>query len=120
MNVSSISIVITIFIWYLLIGIFNLVYLGATKKLNNLNWLKFILESFGLVAVYFVVNAVSFIFASSISIPLFMAVNALILFASISVYARYVMKLENYQFIYYSLVFTLIFNLAWYRLLGVL
>ena len=122
MNISATSIVITIFIWYLLIGIFNLVYLSVTKKLNDLNWLKFILESFGLVAVYFFVTAISFLFAgsSSLSVPIFISINILALFVSVAAYARYVLKLENYQFIYYSLFFTLIFNLFWYRLLGVL
>lgn len=120
MNISGISIIITIFIWYLLIGIFNLAYLGITKKLNGLNWTRFILESFGLVAVYFFVNALTFLLAGSISVPLFMTVNALILFISVAIFARYVIKLEKYNFIYYSLVFTLIFNLAWYRLMGIL
>ena len=120
MNTSPISIVITLFFWYILIGIYNLAYLGLTKKIGNLDWRKFILETLGLVFVYFVINAASVQIAGSQSVALFSILNAVLIFVLVLPYSKFIMKFETLDAAIYSLIFTLIFNLYWYSLFGIL
>lgn len=119
MNVSTVSIFITVTLWYVLIGIYNIVYLGITKKLDSFDWKKFILETFGLVAVYFLLNSVSFQFGGN-SRTVFIVSNILLILVCVFGYSRFVMKLEQKNSLVYTLVFTVIFNLYWYILFGLI
>lgn len=120
MNTSPISIVITLFLWYVLVGIYNLAYRGLTKKIENLDWRKFILETLGLVFLYFAVNAASIQIAGSQSVATFSVLNAFLILVLVFPYSKFVMKLEALDAAIYGLVFTLIFNLYWYNLFGIL
>ena len=120
MNISTISIPIALTVWYILIGIYNLVYLWVTKEIPNLNWKKFIIETLSLLALYFVLTSLSFMVAGGSNLGTFYFTNIAFIFAGVLPFSIFFMKLETKKALIYSTIFTALFNLYWYSLFGVL
>jgi len=120
MNTQASSVIIAIILWYFLIGIYNLSYAGITKKIQKLDWKKFILETLGMLVIYIVVNVVSIQLGSTLGKLTISGINVGLLFATGYLYTRYVVKYENKDALVYAGVFALIFNMYWYILFGII
>lgn len=120
MNTSASSVILTFFLWYILLGVYNLAFFSFLKKLKGINWQRFLLETLGLLGVYILVNILSIQFGSGTGIMAFSILNLVLVAASAYGYSRYVMKLKDNDPIIYSVAFVVVFNLYWYVLAGII
>ncbi|MCL5093721.1 MAG: hypothetical protein M1355_01120 [Patescibacteria group bacterium] len=119
MGISSSSIIIVLLLWYVLLGIYNLGYLFATKRIKEVNWPKFILSVLTLTFLYALASFVTIAFFSS-SFALFAIFNTLLLLGVGFIEGFYVLKQRMNEAAIYSVIFVVLFSLLWYKILGLI
>ena len=120
MNTSASSVLLSVLVWYFLLGVYNIIFFSLTQKIKDLDWKKFILDTLGILVVYIIVNILSIQIAGESTIALFAIINAVLVLGAGYLYARFAMKLDNKKSLMYSGSFLVAFNLYWYVLVGIL
>lgn len=120
MKTSASSIIIALLMWYIGLGIYNAAYLAVTKRLKEVDWLKFATTTGIILALYALVNFLSIAIFSSGGLAVFGLTNIILLFGVGLVTALFILKEKVNNAIVYATLFTLFFNLLWYRVIGAL
>jgi len=110
---------ITLLIWFVLLGGFNAVYLSIQGKLKEVSYKKFLIFNSLTLLLYTVAVAFSVLYFTQ-NATLFRSVNFILIFVTGFMIDKFLMNEDNKQSIIYGLVFAGVFNLFWYELLGII